>query len=459
MTPPRTYLFALVDGGGTVPPELGTVRRLVDRGHRVTVLAEESMRDEVAATGATYRPWAEAPNRASRRAEDDPYRDWECKNPVAALRPAARQAVRRPGARVRGRRARRRRRRPTRPDRDLVLRPRGHGRARRRRVCPTTCCSPTPTCSPRRGCRPSGSASSPPPAPSAGCATASSPGSAPAPGTRGSRGSTPCGPSTASPPQTSVFEGILNARRVLVLTSADFDFPAELPANVRYVGAVLDDPTWATTPWTPPPGDDPLVLVALSSTFQDQGDCLQRIVDAAGSLPVRALVTTGPALDPTTINAPANVSVVAAAPHSEVLREAAAVVTHGGHGTVVRALAADVPLVVLHHGRDQADNAARLKARGAGLAVKRTASPADDRQGAAAGARRPVLPRRRRPPGRVDPTGCRQWRPGRRARGPPSGRRPQSPRPRLPRVSRWLRDGCSGCGGRGSSGPTRASGG
>ena len=82
MTPSRTYLFALVDGGGTVPPELGTVRRLVDRGHRVTVLAEESMRDEVAATGATYRPWAEAPNRASRRAEDDPYRDWECKNPV-----------------------------------------------------------------------------------------------------------------------------------------------------------------------------------------------------------------------------------------------------------------------------------------------------------------------------------------------------------------------------------------
>ena len=32
--------------------------------------------------------------------------------------------------------------------------------------------------------------------------------------------------------------------------------------------------------------------------------------------------------------------------------------THGGHGTVVRALAAGVSLVVLPHGRDQADNAA-----------------------------------------------------------------------------------------------------
>jgi UDP:flavonoid glycosyltransferase YjiC (YdhE family) len=56
-----------------------------------------------------------------------------------------------------------------------------------------------------------------------------------------------------------------------------------------------------------------------------------------------------------------------------VLEHAAAVVTHGGHGTVVKSLAAGVPMVVMHHGRDQADNAARVVARGAGIAVKRTA--------------------------------------------------------------------------------------
>jgi MGT family glycosyltransferase len=140
---------------------------------------------------------------------------------------------------------------------------------------------------------------------------------------------------------------------------------------------VLDDPAWASAaPWTAPAGDDPLVLVALSSTFQDHAGCLQRIIDALGTLPVRGLVTTGPALDPGDLRAPANVEVVAAAPHSEVLKSAAAVVTHGGHGTVIRALAADVPLVVLHHGRDQADNAARVTARDAGLSVKRTAKPA-----------------------------------------------------------------------------------
>ena len=81
-TSPRHYLFALVDGGGTVPPELGTVRRLVERGHRVTVLGDDSMADEVAVTGAAYLPWTEAPNKRGRRAEDAAFRDWECKNPL-----------------------------------------------------------------------------------------------------------------------------------------------------------------------------------------------------------------------------------------------------------------------------------------------------------------------------------------------------------------------------------------
>ena len=81
-TAPLTYLAALVDGGGTVPPELAAVRQLVERGHDVTVLAEDSMEREVAATGATFRRWETAPNRADRSPENDPYRDWEVKSPM-----------------------------------------------------------------------------------------------------------------------------------------------------------------------------------------------------------------------------------------------------------------------------------------------------------------------------------------------------------------------------------------
>ena len=54
-----------------------------------------------------------------------------------------------------------------------------------------------------------------------------------------------------------------------------------------------------------------------------------------------------------------------------------AVLTHGGHGTVIKALAAGVPLVVAPLGRDQPDNAARVVRAGAGLRVSRKASVAD----------------------------------------------------------------------------------
>jgi len=118
------------------------------------------------------------------------------------------------------------------------------------------------------------------------------------------------------------------------------------------------------------------VLVAMSTTPQDQVGCLQRADDALSALPVRGVVTTGPAVDPKDLRPSENVTAVASAPHSEVLRCTSVVVTHGGHGTVIRSLAAGVPLVVMPQGRDQADNAARVESRGAGVTIKSNAPPA-----------------------------------------------------------------------------------
>jgi UDP:flavonoid glycosyltransferase YjiC (YdhE family) len=64
------------------------------------------------------------------------------------------------------------------------------------------------------------------------------------------------------------------------------------------------------------------------------------------------------------------VTVVERAPHSAVLKHAAAIVTHAGHGTVIKALAAGVPVVAIPLGRDQLDNAARVAHHGAGLRLK-----------------------------------------------------------------------------------------
>jgi UDP:flavonoid glycosyltransferase YjiC (YdhE family) len=93
-------------------------------------------------------------------------------------------------------------------------------------------------------------------------------------------------------------------------------------------------------------------------------------------MPVRGVVTTGNAIDPADVPAPSHVQVLRSAPHNQVLEQAAAVITHGGHGTVVKTLAAGVPQLIMPMGRDQLDNATRVTARCAGVRVKPTAKPA-----------------------------------------------------------------------------------
>jgi MGT family glycosyltransferase len=167
---------------------------------------------------------------------------------------------------------------------------------------------------------------------------------------------------------------VLNAAsRVLVCSSPSYDFAAgTVPDHVRYVGPQLDDTSTGT--WDDP-GGPPLVLVGLSSTVMSHEDeLLQRAADALGQLPVRGLVTTGPAFDPAAIRAPANVDVRRWVRHANVLPSCSAALTHGGHGTVIKALTAGVPLVVAPLGRDQPDNAARVVRAGAGLRVSKKAS-------------------------------------------------------------------------------------
>lgn len=370
----RTYLFALVDGGGTVPPELGAVRRLVARGHHVTVLGEDSMRTETEATGATFRPWVAAPNKAGRHQEDDRFADWKISNPLQLMPLLLEQQFvgPAPGYATDVRTA------ITTLHPDLVVCSffaYGAMIGAESAGVPFDLLLPNAYLLPAPGMPAFGIGARPARGPLGHLRDNAVNGVAGRLWDKGVPDLNRLRADLGLGPIDHFFDQAHRARRQLVLTSAAFDFPARLPEHARYVGAVLDDPAWAATAWTPPPGTDPLVLVALSSTFQDQVGCLQRIVDALGTLPVRGIVTTGPALDPAAIRTSANVTVVAAAPHSEVLRDASVIVTHGGHGTVVRALAVDVPLVVLHHGRDQADNAARVVARGAGISVKRTAPP------------------------------------------------------------------------------------
>jgi MGT family glycosyltransferase len=163
----------------------------------------------------------------------------------------------------------------------------------------------------------------------------------------------------------------------LLATARAFDFPSsDLPARVRYVGPQIGDPHWArkwVSPW-PESDQQPLVAVSFSTTFQNHAGVLQKVIDALAPLPVRVLVTLGGSIKAGDLKAAGNCVLVDSAPHSQVMREAAVVVTHGGHGTVMRALLSRVPMLVIPHGRDQNDNAVRVTERGAGLSLMADAS-------------------------------------------------------------------------------------
>ena len=116
------------------------------------------------------------------------------------------------------------------------------------------------------------------------------------------------------------------------------------------------------------------MLGGLSSTVMGQEALLLRCAGALGQLPVQGLVTTGPAVDPAVIVAPPNVTVTRWVRHAGVMPHCPAVITHGGHGTVMTALTAGVPLAVVPPGRDQPGNAARVMHAGAGTRLRKNAS-------------------------------------------------------------------------------------
>jgi UDP:flavonoid glycosyltransferase YjiC (YdhE family) len=84
---------------------------------------------------------------------------------------------------------------------------------------------------------------------------------------------------------------------------------------------------------------------------------------------VHALVTLGP-LKAEDFSPPANVTFEGFVSHGAVLPHVEAMITQSGLGGVTKALIHGVPLVCIPLLGDQPDNAARVAAHGAGIALK-----------------------------------------------------------------------------------------
>lgn len=369
------YLVATWDGGGSVPMELGVVRRLVGRGHSVTVLADRTLEDSVMATGAAYRPWQQAPQRISTRPEDDVLKDWECRTPLQQFARVRDRLITGPAglfaADVRGQLGR--------EQADAVVADGallGAVAGAESLGVPVAALIPGFYILPAKGMPPLGMGLRPAKGIPGRLRDSAINGVVRRMWAAGLPDLNRARAELGLDPLPSVWAQLDRAASTLVLSSTAYDFPAQLPPNVRYVGPVLDDPPW--TEATPAPdGTEPLVVVALSSTFDRQEELLRKLVQTLERLPVRAVVTTGPALDPASIPVSASASerirVVRSAQHARLFAEAAAVITHAGYGTVIKALAAGVPCLCIPDLRDQLDNAARAEALGAALVLKRSA--------------------------------------------------------------------------------------
>lgn len=162
----------------------------------------------------------------------------------------------------------------------------------------------------------------------------------------------------------------------LIQTLRSFDVPIDpSPNNVRYIGPEMNDPDWVSKeelkfPW---PGDTKkkLVVISFSTTFQNQASAIQHSINALSKLDVYGCVTLGPAMEGINFTIPENVLVLKSVAHSLLFSQADLVITHGGHGTIIRALSHGLPIICLPMGRDQDDNALKVVSKGCGIKLPR----------------------------------------------------------------------------------------
>jgi MGT family glycosyltransferase len=361
---------------GNAPPQLALTRELIERGHEVRVMAHSAARERIEGTGAEFvaiRRWL--PDLDITHPETDPFRDWEARTPLGA--------------------AKRMRDAPIAPlpdatrefvgvlddwSADVVVFDwlfNGAAVAAEHAGIPAVALVHCPYPFPVRGAPPLFSGLKP----IGGALGAARDSLLNAMTHRFLAAGLPVLNRVRAEhglaPLKDWGDQVLGARAVYVMTAPELDFSskAQLPTNVHYVGPAFEpfQKDWES-PW-PEENTDPLVLLSFSTSYMDQGALAQRALDAVAGLPVRALLTAGPALDASRLRIPANARTVAFVPHRAVLPHASLMVTHAGWQTVNAALADGVPLVCIPDARDQPDNAARVVFVNAGVRVGKKSSP------------------------------------------------------------------------------------
>jgi UDP:flavonoid glycosyltransferase YjiC (YdhE family) len=115
-----------------------------------------------------------------------------------------------------------------------------------------------------------------------------------------------------------------------------------------------------------------VVYLTMGTVWNRNLDVFRTVIEAVRDEDIALIVTVGRHNDPSSLGPqPDNVLVHQYIPQGVLLPRCDAVITHGGSGTTLGALAFGVPLLLLPQGADQYSNAERIVTSGAGLQLLR----------------------------------------------------------------------------------------
>jgi len=168
-------------------------------------------------------------------------------------------------------------------------------------------------------------------------------------------------------PPTERFHGGISPDLALVATFPQLEYPRRWPAGIEVTGPMnfeLPHPDIEL-----PPGDQPLVLVAPSTAHDSHNHLVRTALAALRDEPVRVVATTNRVVPQNPIEVPDNAVLVDWLSYSQVMPAASLAISHGGHGTVARALGAGTPVLISPIIGDMSETAMRVAWAKAGLSL------------------------------------------------------------------------------------------
>jgi MGT family glycosyltransferase len=168
-------------------------------------------------------------------------------------------------------------------------------------------------------------------------------------------------------PPLERFHGGISPELALVATYPQLEYPRAWPDSVHVTGPMPFEVPHPDLEL--PAGGAPLVLVAPSTAHDSENRLVRTALAALADEPVRVVATTNRVRPQSPIAVPANAVLVDWLSYSQLMPIAALVISHGGHGTVARALGAGAPVLISPITGDMGETAMRIAWAGAGLSL------------------------------------------------------------------------------------------